>query len=185
MRATEAIQLTEATARDLRAQGQAERATAIEQVLSIVAATLGGPVDGAPSVYLTPAQTARMLGADAQLVRRLVATGELPGERLGKRLFLNRDAVIAYLERTSAAPLPVPASPADQSASRQELHQRVLNGLPKDQVLRHAALHDKLEAGAGLTRSEREELTALDQSIAQASAKGLATLIKRSDPPRP
>ncbi|MGH2350921.1 MAG: hypothetical protein ACRDJN_04830 [Chloroflexota bacterium] len=72
----EAIRLTEETARELRAQGQHERADALETVLAAAAAK-APPID--QGAYEPLGQVARRTGLDAGLIREWIAVASHAG----------------------------------------------------------------------------------------------------------
>jgi excisionase family DNA binding protein len=183
MLAAEAIRLTEEAVKELRARGQDERARALENVVSVAAAALGG-TQRAPA-YLTTAQVARMLGGGRALVRELVTRGDLQVERLGRRQLITRDALLAYFTKAKSERLPTSAQTPEGLAARKRLHQFVMAGLPADKVSRQEALHDKMEAGQTLTRAERAELAAIEQAILKASAERLERWIEQTESDKP
>ena len=179
MLAVEAIQLTKAAASELRAQGQEARAEALERLLTVATVALGGPQAGPPA-YLTAAQAARLLGGSPRQVKELVDRGALQAELFGSRLLISHDALVAYFASVGAEPISTPAPSSAQLTERKRLHQHVVKGLPADAVARQEALHDKIESGERLTRSERAELSTLERDLVSAAATRLEHWIEQS-----
>lgn len=179
MLAAEDIRLVEETARALHAQGEADRARAIEAVLAAAKSTQeAGDGVGLPE-YLTTKDVARSLSLRHHVVLGWVTAGELPTvDRNGQKV-VRRDQLLAYLEdlrRRSPEARPVRA--AETEAARRQ-HEWVLAGLPEGQRGRLEALHAKMETGGRLTRAERDEMTALQHQLAAAAAARLEDWIRR------
>jgi excisionase family DNA binding protein len=175
--ATRDIELTQQTVRELYAQGQAERARAVEAVLS--QALAGREPTGSPrSEYLTTGQAARALGVSLQTIKNWVAAGHLRAVRLGGRLLVPRGAIQANLDQLREAQQQARPPAAAEAAAAQRQHESVVAGLPAEQVARLEALLDKLQDGRRISRAEREELAALERELAAASGRRLADLIQ-------
>jgi excisionase family DNA binding protein len=185
MLAVDAIQLAEATVRDLRAQGQDERARAIERLLSVVVVALGGEQAGAPPAYLTSVQAARMLGGSPRLIRQLVDQGDLEAERFGARLLISHDAILAYLQRAASVRPSVPEATPAQIAERTRLHHQVVKGLSAEAVARQQALLDRPEIGERLSKAERAELLALERDLAAAASTRLQRWVEQANHRQP
>ncbi len=179
MLAAEDIRLVEETARALHAQGEAERARAIEAVLAAAKSTLetgNGP--GLPE-YLTTRGVARALSLRQPVVRKWVAAGELPTVDRGGQKVVRREALLAFLDGLRRrAPGVRPAGPDETEVERRQ-REWVLAGLPEAQRARLEELHDKTEDGRRLTRAERAEMTALQHQLAAAAANRLEEWIRR------
>ena len=178
MLATRDIELTQETVRELYAQGQAERARAIEAVLS--QALAGREPAGSPrGEYLTTGQAARALGVSLQTIKNWVAAGHLRAVRLGGRVLVPRGAIQAYLDKLREAQQQTRAPTAAEVAAAQRQHESVLAGLPAEKVARLEALLDKLQDARRISKAEREELAALERDLAAASGRRLADLIQQ------
>jgi excisionase family DNA binding protein len=173
MLAADAIRLTEETVRELRAQGLDERARALESILSVATAALGASAPGRPPQYLTAAQAARLLGGEVQLIRQLVARGEIQAEHLGGRLLIGRDALLAYLTQAASEPNPPTVSTPEQLAAADRRRKFIMKGLPPEDLVRLEALHDKLETEQKLSRAERAEMIALERLVIDAAGRRL------------
>ena len=179
MLAAEDIRLVEETARAFHAQGEADRARAIEAVLVAAKSTLKtGDGLGLPE-YLTTKDVARSLSLRHQVVLKWVAAGELATvDRAGQKV-VRRDALLAFLEGLRRrSPEARPVGSAEAEAARRQ-HEWVLAGLPEEQRSRLEALHAKMEAGRRLPRAERDEMTALQHQLAAAAASRLEEWIRR------
>ena len=178
MLATRDIELTQQTVRELYARGQAERARAVEAVLS--QALAGREPAGSPrSEYLTTGQAARALGVSLQTIKNWVAAGHLGAVRLGGRLLVPRGAIQAYLDKLRAAQHHTRAPTAAEAAVARHQHESVVAGLPAEKVARLEALLDKLQDARRISKAEREELAALERDLAAASGRRLADLIQQ------
>src|SRR5262245_7760148 len=159
------LRLAQETVHDLRAQGQEERARALEAVLAAAMSAQAGQSAESPAPYLTTGQAARALGVSLQTIKNWVAAERLEGVRLGGRVLVPREALLQYLDELRKgrpeAPQPSPADRRAASARRAF----VLGGLPADQLARLEALHTTLEAGQRLSRTERAELVALERAL--------------------
>jgi excisionase family DNA binding protein len=184
MLAARDVELAQETARELRAQGQPERAQAIEAVLG--AALAAQPDAQVPETerYLTPSQVARAMGMDTPTVKARIIRGEIPSVRLGGQVLVRLKALQEYLEQGRLPqPATQPSSPAEIEAAKRQ-REFVLDGLPGDKVTRVEALHAKLEAGERLSRAERSEMIALERVITQAASQRLGEWIQYiSTPP--
>lgn len=170
MVATKDIRLAEETVRDLRAQGQAERAAALEAILAAV--TAPPPAHDADDRQWTVGQAARTTGLPARLIRQWMAGGRLPAViRGGQTLVLPAD-LWACIDALPPAPAAPPPSPEEVEARRQQ-HERLVAGLPAEKVARQEALLEKVEDGRRLTRSERVELIALEKELVGAATQVL------------
>lgn len=58
------------------------------------------------SVMLTVEEAAQLLRISRNLAYELVAQGELPHLRLGKRIVIPRDGLMSWIERQSGLPTP-------------------------------------------------------------------------------
>ena len=185
MLATSDIQLVEETAHELRAQGQEERARAIEAVLAAALSTeqgQGGLTAGNPNDYLTPAQAARSLGISVKTLRGWIAGGQLPTELVGGQTLIARRALHDYLDqRRAAQPQPRPRTPAEIEAARRR-EEFIMSGLPADKLARLEALHEKMEDGAHITRAEKSEMVALEREITTIAGNRLEEWIERARP---
>lgn len=168
MVATKDIRLAEETVRDLRAQGQTERAAALEAILAVV--TAPPPAHGADDGQWTVRQAARATCLPAPLIRQWIAGGRLPAViRGGETLVVPAD-LWACIDGLPPAPVAPPPSREEVEARRQQ-HERVVAGLPAGKVARQEALLEKMEDGRRLTRSERAELIALEKELVAVVAQ--------------
>jgi excisionase family DNA binding protein len=180
MLAAKDLRLAQETVHDLRAQGQEERARALEAVLAAAMSAEAGRSSESLSPYLTTGQAARALGVSLQTIKNWVAAGRLDGVRLGGRVLIPREALLGYLDDLrkgqSEAQQQSPTDPR-AAAVRRDF---VLRGLPADQLARLEALHATLEAGQCLSRAERAELVALERALTEAAGRRLEVWGQRS-----
>jgi excisionase family DNA binding protein len=180
MLAAKDLRLAQETVHDLRAQGQEERARALEAVLAAAVSAQAGRSPESPSPYLTTGQAARALGVSLQTIKNWVAAGRLAGVRLGGRVLVPREALRQYLdELRKARPEVQETSAADRQAAAAR-RAFVLGGLPAAQLARLEALHTMLEVGQRLSRTERAELVALERALTEAAGQRLEDWGQRS-----
>jgi hypothetical protein len=165
------IQLAEETVRDLRAQGQPDRAAALEAVLAVATAAAGPGGAGNAGSSWTIRQAARATGQSGRLIRKLIATGKLAAEIRGGQTLVQPAALWACLDALAAEPQPEQVPNAhDRKAARQR-RAFVEAGLPPDKLARLVHLHEQLERGRRLSQAEQGELVALERDVLAAAGK--------------
>ncbi len=194
MLAAKDVELARATARDLRAQGQAERARAVEAVLAAALATQGAPAqateamplnDPEPSAafapqsqpeptaseYVTLREAARALGTEVKNIRRLIARGHLPTAEANGQTTVRLQVIYDHLYSRRDPP-PRPLTRAERAAERQR-YEAMIRALPADKLARQEALLERLQAGERLSRAERSEMIALERELTKAAGRWL------------
>jgi hypothetical protein len=165
MLAARDVELARETVRDLRAQGQAERAQAVEAVLAAALATQDAAQPANPPEYVTFPQAARALGTETRTIRRWIAQGLLPTAEINGRPAVRLQTIFDFLASSRVnEPTAQPPTPAELAAARRR-DRFVLGGLPKDKLARLESLHEKIEACERLSRAECAELTALEREL--------------------
>jgi len=170
------IQLAEETARDLRAQGQRERAAAVEALLAL--ASLVSEADEPARGVWTVREAARTTGLSGGLIHEWIDGGELPALIRGGRTFVRPQAVWACADRLAQA-TPPPAPSARDARGRRRHHESLVAGLPRENVARQEALLKKTQRDGQLSRAECKELIALENQITAAAAQLLRPQAKR------
>lgn len=165
------IELARETVRSLRAQGQAERAQAVEAVLAAALAIQGAPEPTAAPGYVSLAEAARAFGTEVRTVRQWIAKGHLPTVEADGRHMIDLQTLYAYLDGQRDPP-PCPLNGAELAARRRS-YKAMVRALPQDKLVRQEALHEKLESGAALSRAERSELAALERELTKAAGRWL------------
>lgn len=173
MLAARDVELARETARDLRAQGQAERAQAVEAVLAAALATHGPSELPTVPEYWTFARVARALGTEVRTIRRWIAQGQLQTTEVDGRPAIRLRTLLDYLDslRVDSPPLR-PKTPTDLAAERRR-YQAMIRALPKDKLARLEALHEKMEDGDRLTRAERGEMIQVERELTEAAGRHL------------
>lgn len=179
MLAAKDIRLVEETARALHAQGQAERARAVEAVLAAAKSTLETHDGLDLPEYLTTGEVARSLALRHQTVLKWVTAGDLPTIDLGGQQLVRRDTLFAFLDGLRRRSALVRLGGPNETETARRQREWVLAGLPEKQRDRLEELHDKLEAGRRLTRAERDEMTTLQHQLATVAAERLEEWIRR------
>src|SRR5919199_1713152 len=113
MVATKDLQLAEETVRDLRAQGQPERAAALEAILSFATAALQ---ERAAEEYWTVRQAAQTTGLPGLLIRQWIAGGQLPAVIRGGRSLIRPEDFWACVDALPSDPAPATPPPAEVEA---------------------------------------------------------------------
>lgn len=180
MLAADDVRLTEEVVRDLRAQGQEERARALEAVLA--AATGKRQRAAATAEHLTPSQVARALHLRTTTVQSWIDEGRLPVVRSGGSVLVRRDALLQYLDRLRSEPAEQHRLSPEERATREQLDSDVLGGLPQEPLARLEALHEKMEGGERLSRAERAEMAALERTVTAAAGQRLEDWTPQSSP---
>lgn len=178
MLAAEDVRLAEEVVRDLRAQGQEERARALEAVLA--AATGSRKRAAATAQHLSPSQVARALHLRTDTVQCWIDEGRLPVVRSGGSVLVQRDALVQYLDRLRSEPAEQHRLSPEERAARKRLNIDVLGGLPREPLARLEALHARMEAGERLSRTERAEMAALERTVTSAAGQRLADWVRQS-----
>ncbi len=179
MIAADDVKLVQETVETLRARGEDDRARAVATVLDVALSIQ--PAAHAPErLYLTTGQAASLLGVSRQTIVNWVAAGKLPGARLGGRTMALRAAVVERYEALVANALPTPPRRPEDAAARRRWSEFLRAGLPADTVARLQQLHDKLEDGEHVTRSERAEMAVLEREMAAAAARHLERWLRSS-----
>ena len=83
-----------AAADDLRQRGEIERAAAIEALVDAAKPEALPALD-----LLTTGQAGELLGVTGQTIKNWVRAGRLTGYRVGGRIMLPREAVVAYVQQ--------------------------------------------------------------------------------------
>jgi excisionase family DNA binding protein len=183
MLAADDVRLAEEVVRDLRSQGQEERARALEAVLA--AATSKCRRAAATAEHLSPSQVARALNLRTKTVQSWIDEGQVPVVSSGGSILIPREALLQYLDRLRSEPAEQhPPSTADRAASERRSAD-IIGGLPRDQLARLEALHDKMEAGEQLSRAERAEMAALERTVTAAAGQRLEGWTPQSSPHQP
>jgi excisionase family DNA binding protein len=167
--------------RDLQHRGSDEQAAALEAVLNAAAAIPSKRNAAAPPEYLTTGQAARALGVSLQTIKNWVASGDLPGARLGRRIVVPRAAIDRQLDalRGSEGPATVrERAPQDAAAARREYHE-MMERLPAPTLARYEELLRRRDAGERLTGDERNELEALGRELTESATREFAATIRR------
>lgn len=179
------IRLAEETIRDLRGEGQEERAEALEAIL---AAAMRAPDERGACLlddYRTIRQAARESGLSARRIRQWIAAGRLPGVIQDGQTLVNRAALWACIDSLRHVHPPEDAPTRREAAAQQRQHEQLVAGLPGDKVARQTALLEKMEDGQRLSRAEQAELAALEREMTAVAAQELRHRIDRSGPPAP
>lgn len=90
----ETLDLARTTAAELRNQGQAERARAIEALVDVAREESIPALD-----FLTTTKAGTLLGVTGQTIKNWVRDGRLAGYRVGGRVVIPREAVDKYVRR--------------------------------------------------------------------------------------
>jgi excisionase family DNA binding protein len=170
---------------DLRAQGETERAHALETVVEVATYALTGQWPKKPRAYMTTAQTAKALGRGRGGVKDLIASGDLEAVQLGGHTLIRRESLLAYLDRLRENALPQPVRTPEEIEAGRRFHEWIIAGLPADKVARLEALQDKIEDGHRLSRAERSEMTSLMREVTAASAERVKQWIREFGRPQP
>jgi excisionase family DNA binding protein len=178
MLAADDVRLAEEVVRDLRAQGQEERARALEAVLA--AATGKRQRAAATAEHLTPSQVARALHLRTRTVQSWIDEGRLPVERSGGSILVRRDALLQYLAGLRSKPAEHPRLTPEERAAREQLDRDVLGGLPREPLARLEALHEKMEAGERLSRAECAEMAARERPVTSAAGQRLEDWMRQA-----
>jgi excisionase family DNA binding protein len=171
------IQLAQEAVRELRAQGQPERAAAIETLLAAATAAPQQAFDGAP--LWTVREAARATGIPGTLIRQWIAAGQLPARIVGGRTLIRPDDFWACVDAIPLAP-PPPAPTPTQRASERRRQTFIESGLPSDKRARLDQLHERMEDGHRLTRTERSEMVALERELVTIAGQRLQQWIDQT-----
>lgn len=177
------IRLTEETAHDLRAQGQQDRAAAIEAVLAVATAAAASDITEESTGYWSVRRAARATGQSARLIRKLIASGTLPAVIRGGETLVRPAALWACLNALAAAAQPTEAPHRRDLAAAQRRRSFVEAGLPADKWARLEHLHEQLEDGQRLSRAERAELVTLERELTALAGERLEAWTRRSSAP--
>ena len=134
MLAADDVWLAEEVVRDLRAQGQTERARALEAVLA--AATGKRQRAAATAEHLSPSQVARALHLRTTTVQRWIDEGRLRSVRSGGSVLVRRDALVQYLDRLRSEPAAQHRLSPEERAAHEQLDVDMLGGLPRARLAR-------------------------------------------------
>ena len=165
------VELTNQVVKDLLAQGDRERATAVENVLAAASTTVVSPKHSGD--LLSVGRAAQALGVTPAVVKKWIVAGELPATRRGSRTLIFRRDLLAYLDRVRDAQKAISAQPQadpDKIAAERAF---VLAGMPIELQERLHALMEKLEDGGLLSADEEAELDRLEDETAWISAERL------------
>jgi excisionase family DNA binding protein len=175
------IQLAQDVAEELRARGARDKAAAIENIISTAAPALSAKPKDGPRQLFTTGQAARALGVSVQTIKNWASSGQLQTIRLGGRVMVHRDALLAYLDARRRAQ---PAGKMAEAEAEKDDAQRefVYAGFPIEQIERIRALTGKLEAGEPLSKGEGAEMLRLESDFARISRERLKLWLDRKRP---
>jgi hypothetical protein len=170
------IQLAQEAVRELRAQGQPERAAAIETLLAAATASQH-ETGGAPP--WTVREAARATGIPGTLIRQWISARQLPARIVSGRTLIRPDDFWACVDAIPSAPTsPAPDPTSPEGRARRRHHEALLAALPHDRVARQESLLEKQESGQRLSPSERREMISLEKEIIAAAADVLRRQIR-------
>jgi hypothetical protein len=177
------LQLVRETVRDLEAQGEKERAMALENVLGVAMVASESRATRTPAELLTISQVMKIFGVSRPTIKRWLATDQLEGVTIAGRTLISWTSLVAQVERLLASPSPSPANPAGARPNA-ELSQFVTSGLSADKLARLEALQEKVFDGHQLSSAEDAEATDLAQEITAASTRLTAEWVMQARPAR-
>ena len=167
------IRLARETVRELRSQGQEERASALEAVLAAATSAVAAQGLDRPDEYVTTGQAARALGVSLQTIKNWVAAGRLQAVRLGGRTLVHREALLGYLDKLREGRPEPRVRTAPENAAEVHRRELVFGGLPADKLASLEALHQKLEAGQRLSRAEHAAIVAVEREMLEVTGQRL------------
>jgi excisionase family DNA binding protein len=177
MIAAEDVRLVQETVEALRARGDDAHARAVKAVLEV--ALSFQPDERAPErKYMTTGQAASLLGVSRQTIVNWVAARKLPGARLGGRTMALRQAVVDRYRALVASSVPNPPRRPEHAAAERRMREFILKDLLTDKRKRLEALHETMEDGQPLSRSERAEMARLEREIMTAASDRLEAWIR-------
>jgi excisionase family DNA binding protein len=178
MLAADDVRLAEEIVRDLRSQGQEERARALEAVLA--AATGSRKRAAATAEHLTPTQVARALHLRTKTVQSWIDEGRLPVVRSGGSVLVRREALLQYLDRLRSEPAEQRRRSHADRAADERRSTYMIGELSADQLARLEALHEKMEAGERPGPAERAEMVTLERVVTAAAGQQLEDWMRQS-----